>query len=52
MAAQAQQDAHGQAHRAPLTFGGNDVAAAQADLPYNNGSVFDAQRLDVAAGVR
>jgi hypothetical protein len=25
----------------PMQFGGSDVAAAQADLPYNNGSVFD-----------
>jgi hypothetical protein len=25
----------------PMQFGGSDVAGAQADLPYNNGSVFD-----------
>ena len=25
-----------------MTFGGADVAAAQANLPYNNGSVFGA----------
>jgi hypothetical protein len=40
VAAQAAQDATGKLTGA-LTFGGTDVANAQRDLPYNNGSVFD-----------
>jgi hypothetical protein len=41
VAAQAAQDAAGNITGA-LRFGGQDVAAAQRDLPYNNGSVFGA----------
>jgi hypothetical protein len=36
----APQDAAGNL-TTPMQFGGEDVANAQADLPYNNGSVFD-----------
>jgi hypothetical protein len=41
VAAQAPQDADGNLTGA-LRFGGQDVANAQRDLPYNNGSVFGA----------
>jgi hypothetical protein len=40
VAATAPQDAAGNL-TTPLQFGGTAVANAQADLPYNNGSVFD-----------